>query len=101
MGRRSENKEEDECLGGWAALVNELIAENSIPVAHVADATKISRCVLYKFLAGLGSLSIFQLERVLAFFDYELDALKAAPKTTVRIRKRARPVATGCKAEVL
>jgi lambda repressor-like predicted transcriptional regulator len=58
----------------WRNLIAELIRERGMSVRAFSREIQISRTILRHYLDGKSRIPMDRLERMLAFFGYELDA---------------------------
>lgn len=64
----------------WPSLVRALMTEHGISERKLAPAANVHRSTLRRFLQGKASqMPVDHLERLLAVFGYELDAISSAP----------------------
>lgn len=59
----------------WRKLLAELLCEHGVSVRAFSREMKISRTIVRRYLAGTSRIPMDRLERMLAFFGYELDAV--------------------------
>lgn len=95
MTCRFKKADEEQRIAVWSGIVNELIAEAKLSKTIVAREAQIDYPGFNRFLNGSGRITLPALERVLAFLQYDLEAVSRAP-VEPNIRRRTRPVATGC-----
>lgn len=64
----------------WPSLVRILMDERGMSERKLVCAARINRSTLRRFLAGKSTqMPVEHLERLLAVFGYELDAISSAP----------------------
>lgn len=64
----------------WPSLVRSLMTERGISERKLAPAANVNRSTLRRFLSGKSTnMPVEHLERILAVFGYELDAVFAVP----------------------
>lgn len=79
----------------WPSLVRTLMTEHGISERKLAPAASVHRSTLRRFLAGNSKhMPIDHLERLLAVFGYELDAMISAPHDREGSRCHTRPPAS-------
>ncbi|MEO9337208.1 helix-turn-helix transcriptional regulator [Mesorhizobium sp. SB112] len=60
----------------WRCIINDLRREQSVSVRSLSMRAGLNRATVNRFLKGIASLKISQLESILAVFGYDLDAIR-------------------------
>lgn len=64
----------------WPVLIRTLMTETGESERRLSASAKVNRNTMRRFLAGKTDLPLLQIERMLAVFGYELDAIAPPSK---------------------